>query len=267
MNRSAGSTGGNKMTQLTNNLRKSVHFFTVLVSAFLAFTPLLQAQQPPDEQGRVEKHRDRVYFFGGPPGRGYLGVQLLNLTPELRGHFGVSEDAGVMVAKVEPGSPAEQAGLQVGDIVTEVDGNPVDSSWSLSRYVRGKKEGDSVSMGVWREGGAQAVFVTIVEKEREAVFLGGPGMGVPVPPPGVRVFEKGVPLVGDDEFNIELGDEDLTALGDALGNLEERFNSEDWQERLARIQSMDWEGMRKRMEELETRLKALEQELSEEETK
>jgi len=257
------------MTLLTNNLRKSVHFFTVLVSAFLAFTPFLQAQEPPDEQGRIGRHGDRVYFFAGPPGRGYLGVQLLNLTPELRSHFGVSEDSGVMVAKVEPGSPAEQAGVQVGDIVTEIDGNPVDSSWSLSRYVRGKKEGDSVSMEVWREGGAQAVFVTIVEKEREAVFLGGPGMGVPVPPPGVRVFEKGVPLVGDDqEFNIQLDDEDFTtALGDALGNLEERFNSEDWQQRLERIQSMDWEGMRKRMEELETRLKALERELSEEESK
>jgi hypothetical protein len=256
------------MTQLTKDLWKSFHFFTVLVSAFLAFTPLLQAQEPPDEKERVERHKDRVYFFGGPPGRGYLGVQLLNLTPELRSHFGVSEDAGVMVAKVEPGSPAEQAGIQVGDIVTEVDGNPVDASWSLSRYVRRKKEGDSVSMEVWREGSAQAVFVTIVEKEREAVFLGGPGMGVPVPPPGVRVFEKGGPLVGDEEFNIQLGDEDLTiALDDALGNLEERFNSEDWQERLERIQSMDWEGMRKRMEELETRLKTLERELSKEESK
>jgi membrane-associated protease RseP (regulator of RpoE activity) len=252
-----------------NSVRKPVYLFTVLVGAFLVFTPLLQAQEPPQEQGRVEKHRDRVYFFGGPPGRGYVGVQLLNLTPELRSHFGVSEDTGVMVAKVEPGSPAEQAGVQVGDIVTEIDGNPVDSSWSLSRYVRGKKEGDSVSLEVWREGGAQAVFVTIVEKEREAVFLGGPGMGVPVPPPGVRVFEKGGPLVGDGpEFNIQLGDEDLTtAWENALGNLEERFNSEDWQERLERIQSMDWEGMRKRMEELETRLKALESELSAEESK
>ncbi|MGH9461680.1 MAG: S1C family serine protease [Vicinamibacteria bacterium] len=251
------------MTQSTNNFRKTVHFFVVLASLFLASAPLLQAQEGPDE-----RRKDIVHFFAGPPGRGYLGVQLLNLTLELRSHFGVSEDAGVMVAKVEAGSPAEQAGVRVGDIVTEVDGNPIDSSWSLGRYVRGKKEGDSVSMEVWREGGAQAVFVTIVEKERESVFLGGPGMGVPMPPPGVRVFEKGGPLVGDgQEFNIHLGDEDLTALGDALGDLEERFNSEDWQERLERIQSMDWEGMRKRMEELETRLKTLERELSEEESK
>ncbi|HEX9726715.1 MAG TPA: PDZ domain-containing protein [Vicinamibacteria bacterium] len=256
------------MTQWIDNLQQSV-LLSVVLSAFLASPSALRAQGSPDEPERIGRHRDAVYFLAGSPGRGYLGVQLLNLTPELRGHFGVSEDAGVMVAKVEPGSPAEQAGVQVGDIVTGIDGNPIDSSWSLSRYVRGKKEGDSASLELWREGGAQAVSVTIVEKEREAVFLGGPGMGVPVPPPGVRVFEKGGPFVGDgQEFNIQIGDEDFTAaLGDALGNLEERFNSEEWQERLQRIQSMDWEGMRKRMEELENRLKALEQELSEEESK
>ena len=42
--------------------------------------------------------------------RGYLGVGLTELTPELRTHFGVPEESGVMVSKVEPGSPAEKAG-------------------------------------------------------------------------------------------------------------------------------------------------------------
>jgi hypothetical protein len=255
------------MTQETNGFWRTIPFFAVAVSAFLASAPALRAQDAPDEPEHVERHRN-VYFLAGPPGRGYLGVQLLNLTPELRSHFGVTEDAGVMVAKVEPGSPAEQAGLRVGDILTEVDSNPIESSWSLSRYVRGKKEGDSVSLELWRDGGARAVFATIVEKEREAVFL-GPGMGVPVPPPGVRIFERGGPFRGDGQgFDIELDDEDFpAALGEALENLEGRFNSEDWQERLKRIQSMDWEGLSKRMEELETRLKALESELSEEESK
>src|SRR5436305_13618930 len=46
--------------------------------------------------------------FGKRVSGGYLGVGLLNLTPELRTHFGVPEDAGVLLSKVAPGSPAEK---------------------------------------------------------------------------------------------------------------------------------------------------------------
>jgi hypothetical protein len=234
-----------------------------LIGAFLLPSPALWAQTSSDEhveEEDVEARGHRVYrYLAEPLGRGYLGVQLLNLTPELRIHFGISEDAGVMVAKVEPGSPAEQAGVQVGDILTEIDGESIESPMMLSRYIRGKEEGDSVSLGLWREGGAQAVFATIAERERSAVWLGGSDSGEH----GVRVVEKG-PFVWDGQ-DFRIGDEDFTAtLGEAMEGLEEHFNSEEWQVRLEHIQSMDWEGMRQRMEELESRLKELEQELNQE---
>ena len=77
-----------------------------LVAAFLVPSPALWAQTGSDEQveeEEVEARGHRAYrYLAEPLGRGYLGVQLLNLTPELRIHFGISEDAGVMVAKVEP---------------------------------------------------------------------------------------------------------------------------------------------------------------------
>ena len=134
----------------------------------------------------------------------------------------------------------------------------------LSHYIRGKEEGDSVSLGLWREGGAQAVFVTIAERERSTVWLGGADSGEQGEH-RIRVFEKG-PFVWDGQ-DFLIGDEDFTAtLGEAMGNLEEHFNSEEWQERLQRIQSMDWEGVRQRMEELESRLKELERELNLEES-
>ena len=248
------------MTQQRKRLQR-VSLFIALAGAFLVSSSGVRAQDVPEEQGHVERRGGPRYVFAGPLGRGYLGVELMNLTPELRLHFGVPEDTGVMVAKLEPESPAEQAGVRVGDILTDVDGNRVDSPWTLSRYIREKEEGDSVSLGLWREGGAQAVLVTLAERERQRVWLGGPDPAQP----GVRVFEKG-PFVWDGQ-NLRIGDEDLTtALGEALQNLEERFNSEEWQQRLKRIQSMDWEGVRKRMEELETRLKALEQELHREES-
>lgn len=236
-------------------------WFPVLIAAVLVPSPLLWAQSESERPAEDERGH-RVYrYLAEPVGRGYLGVQLLGLTPELRFHFGVSEEAGVMVAKVEPGSPAEQAGVRVGDILTDIDGESIVSPGMLSRYVRGKAEGDSVSLGLWRDGGAQAVYVTITERERPRVWLGGAAQ------PGVPVFERGRPFVWDgQDYHVELGDEDFTAaLGEALGDLEERFNSEEWQQRLERIQSMDWEGVRRRMQELEERLRVLEGELSREE--
>ena len=253
------------MTNCRNKYRAIL--FSIVVGTVLVSPGVVRAQDASDESERADRRHNMMYFRADAPGRGYVGIQLLNLTPELRSHFGVSDETGVMVSKVEPGSPAEQAGVQVGDILTEIDGNPIDSTWSLSRYVRGKKQGESVTMELWRDGSAQTVFVSIDERERDAVFLGNPGMGVP-PPPGVRVFEKGGPFIWDgQDFTIHLDGEWETALGDALGNLEEHFNDADWQDRLKRIQSMDWEGLSERMEELESRLKALEQDVSAEEKK
>ena len=104
--------------------------------------------------------------------RGYLGVGLTDLTPELRVHFGVPEDSGVMVSKVEPGSPAEKAGVRVGDILTRIDGNALKSSWSLMGKVRQLEDGQQVPLEVWRNGKAQNLTATVVEKERPELDMG-----------------------------------------------------------------------------------------------
>jgi membrane-associated protease RseP (regulator of RpoE activity) len=115
----------------------------------------------------VKDGKPEVYESGGPlVRRGYLGVGLTDLSPELRTHFGVPEDSGVMVAKVEPGSPAEKAGIKVGDILTSIDGKAVKSSWDVRGKVRGYDDGQQVPVEVWRNGKAQNVSVGIVERER-----------------------------------------------------------------------------------------------------
>ena len=60
--------------------------------------------------------------------RGFIGVTLLEITPELRAHFGAPKDAGVLVSDVRADTPASKAGVEVGDVITSVDGKRVESS-------------------------------------------------------------------------------------------------------------------------------------------
>jgi membrane-associated protease RseP (regulator of RpoE activity) len=97
--------------------------------------------------------------------RGFIGVRLIEISEDLRKHYGASADAGVLVSEVEADSPAAKAGIQVGDIITQADGGRVDSTWDLSRAVREKKTGDKVRLQVLRERRAQDLTVTLEERE------------------------------------------------------------------------------------------------------
>jgi membrane-associated protease RseP (regulator of RpoE activity) len=111
--------------------------------------------------------KQKVYEGNGPMvRRGYFGVALTDLTPELRVHFGVPDDSGVMVSKVEPGSPAEKAGVRVGDILTRLDGHAIKSAWAVTAKARGLEDGQQIPFEVWRNGKAQTLTITVAVKER-----------------------------------------------------------------------------------------------------
>lgn len=98
-------------------------------------------------------------------GGGYLGVQLAELTPELRTHFGVDAEAGVMISKVLDDSPAARAGLEVGDIVSAVDGEPVAHGQALAHAIRQKDEGQTVLLEVWRDGSVLKLSAAVEERK------------------------------------------------------------------------------------------------------
>jgi membrane-associated protease RseP (regulator of RpoE activity) len=98
--------------------------------------------------------------------RGYLGVELIELTPELRAHFGAPEDAGVMIARVVSGSPADRVGLRVGDIITALDGVPVKSSADARAGVRPLDEGALLAIEVRRDGQPQVMTANVEQRER-----------------------------------------------------------------------------------------------------
>ena len=82
--------------------------------------------------------------------RGYLGIQMQTLTPELAQKLGVGAKQGAAITAVQPGSPAERAGLRVGDVVTALNGRPVRGSAELRAQSGVIPAGETVELRVQR---------------------------------------------------------------------------------------------------------------------
>jgi serine protease Do len=101
--------------------------------------------------------------------RGRLGVQIQALTPELAKSFKLPNTQGVLVASVEPKSPADQAGLHPGDVILAYEGKPVTTATELPRVVAATKPGTVVTLDVWRGGAKKQIKATLAEFPTENV--------------------------------------------------------------------------------------------------
>lgn len=101
----------------------------------------------------------------------YLGVSLTDISPELREHFGATKESGVLVESVEDGSPADKAGVRVGDVIVSVEGKDVTWSGDVRRAIRDNKEGDSVRIEVVRGRARQTLVASVAEKEGPRMLL------------------------------------------------------------------------------------------------
>ena len=197
-------------------------------------------------------------------GRGFLGVQLTPLTPELRVHFGVPEDTGVMVARVEESGPAEAAGILVGDILSAIDGERIDSGRQLSRAVRRKEEGDLVTLELYRDGSLESYPVTVGKRERPVIDLaGGYRFMTDMPDmPDIGELPDHDVVIASPGFHLD--EESMEAFEQAMRRLKGHFDSVEWQEKLERVEELDFTAIQERMQEVERRLQELEQELEKE---
>ena len=84
-------------------------------------------------------------------GKGRLGLQVLSISPELRAFFGAPDDRGVLVDGVRPDSPAAKAGIHVGDVILEVDGDAATSGMDMLDAMSDHKKGESVPISVIRD--------------------------------------------------------------------------------------------------------------------
>ncbi len=99
----------------------------------------------------------------GKVSRGRIGVMIQEVTKELAESFGLSKPQGALVASVEKGSPADKAGLEVGDVILQFNGKPVVQSSDLPRIVGNTKPGSRVALQVWRSGGSKELTLTVGE--------------------------------------------------------------------------------------------------------
>ncbi len=109
--------------------------------------------------------------------RGMIGVQVQVVTPDLAKSFGMPEPIGALVAEVNPGTPAEKAGLQREDIITEFNGHPIHEMNELPRMVAETAPGTAVTLKVLRQGKEKTFNLTITElkEEKQAKAAGGEG--------------------------------------------------------------------------------------------
>jgi serine protease Do len=98
--------------------------------------------------------------------RGYLGVNLHDVDADLQRSLQLGVSHGALVEDVTPGSPAERAGLQRYDVITEVNGGGVLTTEQLIRDIASRDPGTRVSLQVVRNGRAQPVVVQLTERPR-----------------------------------------------------------------------------------------------------
>lgn len=108
----------------------------------------------------------------GRVSRGKLGVMIQGMDKDLAQSFGLDKSVGALVSSVEPGGPADKAGLQSGDVIVQVDGQEVGESGDLPRIIGERTPGDTVKLKVWRDKKNRDVSVKLGEQASERIELG-----------------------------------------------------------------------------------------------
>ncbi|HEY6772693.1 MAG TPA: PDZ domain-containing protein, partial [Oxalicibacterium sp.] len=99
--------------------------------------------------------------------RGRIGVQIGEVTKDVAESLGLKHTEGSMVQRVEPGSPAEKGGVEVGDVILKYNGATIERSSDLPRLVGGTKPGTKATLTVWRKGATRDLTLTIGELEAD----------------------------------------------------------------------------------------------------
>ncbi len=243
------------------------HVLRLLTLTCLAFAILASgaawADDEPGSAGWAQAFRfdcdegeDCPSFFSIGGSGGYLGVELTDLSPELRSHFGVTTNAGVLIGRVMEDSPAERAGLLVGDIITAIGGKPMRSSSTVGRAVRAVDEARALDIDLYRDGELITIRADIEVRERTTFDLGS-FMGNW----NAEEFSEAMAGINWEELAANSKHISQEAMREALGSLDHVFEEKTFEGFLQGMESFDHEGFAEKMDLLRERMEELEQRL------
>lgn len=93
--------------------------------------------------------------------RGFLGVGIQDVTRDIANSVGLDTPRGALVTEPSEGGPAAKAGVKSGDVITAVDGDPIDNALDLSRTIASRDPGTEVELTLWRNGAEEKLSVTL----------------------------------------------------------------------------------------------------------
>jgi serine protease Do len=111
----------------------------------------------------------------GRVSRGYIGVNIQTMSPDLAQAFGIDDSSGALVSEVVAGSPGDKAGLKSGDVIVQYDGRKVDDSPHLRLMASQTPPGTRVDLKIVRDGKGRSLEVTLGELPKE-LASGGSGL-------------------------------------------------------------------------------------------
>ena len=165
--------------------------------------------------------------------RGWVGVQIQAVTPDIASSLGLKKAEGAIVDEPQPDSPAAKAGIMSGDVITTLDANAVKDSHTLARTIGAMAPGTSVKLGVLRNGSEKTVTLTLgtLPDERQAnaapqgLDNGTPRLGLTLAPANaVGAGNQGVAVTAVDpagpaaERGMQSGDVILDVAGKTVSN-------------------------------------------------
>lgn len=144
---------------------------SLLILAGLVAAPTGAAAKPDADPWDSHDDTAKSEKFDWSMAKGRLGALVTSMTPELRQHFGANKNQGVLVARVEPGSPAAVAGLQVGDVIVQVRGHTIEDASDVMSAISGLDKGQKVSIQVIRNGKSKTLEAMLTEDDTTSSFL------------------------------------------------------------------------------------------------